>query len=217
MRKLQLVIKRVLDIFVSCILLIGLSPLLLIIAITIKVTSEGPVMFKQKRPGLHAEIFEVYKFRTMKPGSETMIAGKEVLSDDDRVTSIGKYLRRFKIDELPQIINVLKGEMSLVGPRPERIASLTDYTNEIVKRLNMLPGMTGLAQVSGNIHLTLQDRYRFDVYYVENYNLLLDFKIIVRTIGVILFGEDKYLEKKIVVYTPESANNNTARKEQNLK
>jgi len=149
----------------------------------------------------------------MKPGSEIMVAGKEVLSDDNRVTSIGKHLRRFKLDELPQILNVLKGEMSMVGPRPERIASLDDYTDEIAKRLDMLPGMTGLAQVSGNIHLSLLDRYKYDVFYVENYSLFLDLKIVVRTIGVILFGEDKYVDKTLVVFSSQSANEKVAREE----
>lgn len=210
MLKFQLIVKRIIDFVFSLLLLVFLLPIFIVIAVIIKVTSEGPVIFKQKRPGLNREIFEVYKFRTMKPGSEIMIAGKEVLSDDDRVTSIGKYLRRFKVDELPQILNVLKGEMSLVGPRPERIASLADYTDEISKRLDMLPGMTGLAQVSGNIHLTLLDRYKYDVHYIENYNLLLDLKIVVRTIGVILFGEDRYIEKNLVAFSPKSANDNVA-------
>ncbi|WP_241663163.1 sugar transferase [Planococcus citreus] len=164
----------------------------------IKISSEGPVYFKQQRPGLHGEIFEVYKFRTMKPGSEKMITGKEVLLNDNRITTIGKYLRRFKVDELPQIFNVLKGEMSLVGPRPERLASLDAYTDEISKRLDIVPGMTGLAQVSGNIYITLQDRYKYDIYYAENFNIWLDVKIIFRTIGVILFGEDKYINNSLV-------------------
>ena len=194
MLKFQLAIKRIFDFVFSLIALICLSPIFLIIAVIIKVTSEGPVIFKQKRPGLNREIFEVYKFRTMKPGSETMIAGKEVLSDDDRVTSIGKHLRRFKIDELPQILNVIKGEMSLVGPRPQRIDYLDQYTSEELKRFKMLPGLTGLAQVSGNIYLTVTERTQKDLEYVSNYSLGLDMKIIFKTIGVILFGEDKYVK-----------------------
>jgi undecaprenyl phosphate N,N'-diacetylbacillosamine 1-phosphate transferase len=134
----------------------------------------------------------------MRLGSEKMVKGQEVMKDDDRITSIGKFLRRSKIDEIPQVLNVLKGEMSLVGPRPERIASLEDYDDEISKRLNMRPGMTGLAQVSGNIYLNLQERYRFDVYYVDNYSLWLDIKIIFRTVGVVLFGEDRYINKCLI-------------------
>ncbi len=175
-----------------------LISIFLLVSLLIKISSEGPVYFKQQRPGLHGEIFEVYKFRTMKPGSEKMITGKEVLLNDNRITTIGKYLRRFKVDELPQIFNVLKGEMSLVGPRPERLASLDAYTDEISKRLDIVPGMTGLAQVSGNIYITLQDRYKYDIYYAENFNIWLDVKIIFRTIGVILFGEDKYINNSLV-------------------
>lgn len=185
-------VKRLLDILLSLLVLVPLMPFWLMIALLIKVTSEGPIMFLQDRPGKYKRIFKVFKFRTMKPGSETMIKGQEVMKDDHRVTTIGKFLRRTKLDEIPQVLNVLRGEMSLIGPRPERVASLEDYNDEIAKRLNMSPGMTGLAQVSGNIYLTLEERYKLDVYYVENYNLKLDFKIIVRTIGVVLFGEEKY-------------------------
>jgi undecaprenyl phosphate N,N'-diacetylbacillosamine 1-phosphate transferase len=197
-KKFQKAIKRLFDIVVSLSVLILLLPLWGLIAILIKTTSEGPIFFLQERPGYHRNIFKVYKFRTMKLGSEKMVKGKEVLNDDDRITSIGKFLRRSKIDEIPQVLNVLKGEMSLVGPRPERIASLADYTEEIEKRLDMRPGLTGLAQVSGNIYLSLQDRYKFDVYYVEHFSLLLDLIIIIRTVGVVLFGEDRYIDKYLV-------------------
>ncbi|MBU8915088.1 sugar transferase [Bacillus sp. FJAT-29953] len=195
---IQKLIKRLFDIIVSLILLIPFLPLWIVIAILIKVTSPGPVFFLQERPGLHKQIFKVHKFRTMKIGSEKMVKGKEVMKDDDRITSIGKFLRRTKIDEIPQVLNVLKGEMSLVGPRPERLASLADYTDEISKRLNMSPGMTGLAQVSGNIYLSLEDRYKLDVYYVEHFSLWVDFKIITRTVGVVLFGEDRYVNNRLV-------------------
>lgn len=197
-KKLQKSMKRLMDIILSLIVLIVFLPIWVVVAILIKVTSQGPIFFLQDRPGQYKKIFKVYKFRTMKIGSEKMIKGQEVMKGDDRVTSIGKFLRRTKIDEIPQVLNVLKGEMSLVGPRPERIASLEDYDDEISKRLNTRPGMTGLAQVSGNIYLNLQDRYRFDVYYVENYSLWLDIKIIFRTVGVVLFGEDRYIDKCLV-------------------
>lgn len=195
---MQKIVKRLIDILLSIIVLIAFWPIWFIVAIMIKITSKGNIFFIQERPGQYKKIFKIYKFRSMKPNSEKMIKGKEVLNDDERVTYIGKFLRRTKIDEIPQVINVIKGEMSLVGPRPERISSLVDYDEQIAKRLNMKPGMTGLAQVSGNIHLSLADRYRYDVYYVENYSLWLDIKIIIRTIGVVLFGEDKYLDRKLV-------------------
>ena len=139
----------------------------------------------------------------MRPGSEKMVKGVEVMADDDRVTSIGRFLRRSKLDEVPQCLNVLRGEMSLIGPRPERVASLADYDDEISKRLLMLPGMTGLAQVSGNIYLDLSERYKLDVYYVEHFSIWLDIKILMRTVGVVLFGEEKYVGKPLVKVTEE--------------
>lgn len=197
--KIQKFVKRLLDIVLSLIVLIMFLPIWMIVAISIKMTSFGPVFFLQERPGKHKGIFKVIKFRTMKPGSEYMVKGQEVFLEDDRITIIGKFLRRSKLDEIPQVINVLKGEMSLVGPRPERVESLADYTDEIAKRLHMKPGMTGLAQVSGNIHLSLENRYQLDVYYVDHFSLLLDMKIIIRTVGVILFGEDRYVNKCLVI------------------
>ncbi|MBO8173578.1 MAG: sugar transferase [Bacillaceae bacterium] len=197
-KKLQKLIKRFIDILISLIVLIGFLPIWIIVVILIKVTSPGPVFFLQDRPGQYKKIFKIYKFRTMKPGSERMVKGQEVMLDDHRITAIGKFLRRSKIDEIPQLLNVLKGEMSLVGPRPERIQSLDDYTEEIAKRLDMKPGLTGLAQVSGNIYIPLEDRYKLDVYYVEHFSLWLDFKIIVRTVGVVWFGEDRYVNRNLV-------------------
>ena len=189
---MNLCFKRLMDVVLSLIVLICLLPIWLLIAVLIKLDSSGPVFFIQKRPGYQGKIFSIYKFCTMRPGSEKMIKGQEVTKNDSRITSIGGFLRRTKIDEIPQVLNVLKGEMSLVGPRPERVESLKDYTEEISKRLLMKPGMTGLAQVSGNIYLDLQDRYKLDVYYVEHFSVWFDIRIIVRTVGVIIFGEEAY-------------------------
>lgn len=196
MKKLQLVIKRIFDIIASLIIIVLLFPIGLIISLIIKLDSEGPIFFLQERPGKNTNIFKVYKFRTMRPGSEKMVNGKEVFGDDDRITKIGKFLRRYKIDELPQLLNVIKGEMSLVGPRPERIDYLNEYTHEELKRFNMRPGLTGLAQVSGNIHISLDERHRKDIYYVDKFNLLMDIKIIILTVGVVLFGEDKFTKEE---------------------
>jgi undecaprenyl phosphate N,N'-diacetylbacillosamine 1-phosphate transferase len=211
-RKFQMSVKRLLDIVVSLIVLTLFLPVWFIVVVFIKVTSPGPVFFLQDRPGLNKKIFKIYKFRTMRPGSEKMIKGQEVMKDDDRITPIGGFLRRSKIDEIPQLLNVLKGEMSLVGPRPERIASLADYTDEISKRLDMKPGLTGLAQVSGNIYIPLEDRYKFDLYYVEHFSLWLDFKIIIRTIGVVLFGEDRYVNDRLVNFQQIVPNQETVSK-----
>lgn len=204
---MQKVIKRLIDITLSIIVLVVFLPIWLLVSILIKLSSEGPVFFIQDRPGLNRKIFKVYKFRTMSLGSEIMTKGQEVMNDDNRITSIGKVLRRTKIDEIPQVLNVLIGEMSLVGPRPERVSSLIDYDDEISKRLKMRPGMTGLAQVSGNIHLDLKDRYKYDVYYVENFSIWLDLKIMIRTFGVVFFGEDKYINRSLInVISPERTN-----------
>lgn len=195
--RMQLKIKRALDIFAGCILLVVLLPIWVIVAIIVKATSRGPVFYIQARPGLDGVLFRVYKFRTMELGSDTMVKGVEVMVNDPRVTSIGRLLRRTKLDELPQLYNVIRGEMSLVGPRPERIESLDDYTDRIRRRLSIRPGLTGLAQVSGNIHLPLQSRYELDLIYVDNFSLLLDAKILIRTVGVLVYGEEKYVNRPI--------------------
>ena len=197
MRTVQLIIKRCFDILAALMILVPFLPIWVILAVLVKCTSTGPVFFLQDRPGYHKKIFKIYKFRTMRIGSDKMVKGQEVMGDDDRITSIGKFLRRSKLDEIPQVLNVLKGEMSLIGPRPERVSSLEDYDDEISKRLNMLPGMTGLAQVSGNIYLTLPERYKLDVYYVEHFSLWLDIRILLRTVGVVLLGEEKFKGKEL--------------------
>lgn len=197
-KKAQKWIKRIFDVAIAFVVLFLFLPVWILIAILIKATSPGPIFFLQRRPGYKRKIFKVYKFRTMVPGSDVMIKGQEVFKDDSRITAIGRFLRRSKLDEVPQILNVLLGDMSLVGPRPERIESLTDYTDEVAKRLDMKPGLTGLAQVSGNIYIPLSERYRFDVYYIEHFSLWLDLKIIIRTIGVVLFGEQRYLNNSLI-------------------
>ncbi len=193
MVKLQQWVKRSLDIVTSLFLLVVFSPCWLLVMLLIKLDSHGPIIFTQMRPGRNTKVFKVYKFRTMRPGSDKMIAGKEVMGDDERITRIGKWLRRFKIDEIPQLYNVLIGDMSLIGPRPERLDYLPTYTEVELKRFEVRPGLTGLAQVSGSIHISLEDRHRYDVYYVENFSIWLDFKIMLRTVGVVLFGEDKFI------------------------
>lgn len=201
----QMAVKRLTDIVVSLLVLVLFSPVWLLIAILIRITSPGPALFVQERPGKARKLIRVYKFRSMRLGSETMVKGKEVMKDDNRITAVGQFLRRTKIDEIPQCLNVLKGEMSLVGPRPERIASLADYDEEISKRLNVRPGMTGLAQVSGNIYITLMDRYKLDVYYVEHFSLWLDIRILFRTVGVVLLGEERYKGRPLVEGLTSSA------------
>ena len=195
---LALAFKRAGDVAVSVAVLLLGAPVWLLIGFLVAVTSEGPILFLQERPGFGGVPFVIYKFRTMRLGSEVMVKGQEVSRDDERVTPIGRLLRRTKIDEIPQLWNILKGDMSIVGPRPERMASLVDYTEDVARRLSMKPGLTGLAQVSGTIHLNLEDRYRLDLYYVDNFSLCLDVRIIIRTIGVVLFGEQRYVHRSLV-------------------
>ncbi|MCI9648377.1 sugar transferase [Oscillibacter sp.] len=213
-QKLQLAVKRLADIVISLLVLVILSPLWLLTALLIRWTSPGPALFVQERPGKDRVLFKVYKFRSMRLGSEKMVKGVEVMRDDDRVTPIGRFIRRTKIDEIPQCLNVLRGEMSLIGPRPERVASLADYDEEISKRLKMRPGMTGLAQVSGNIYISLEDRYRLDVYYVENFSLWLDIRILLRTVGVVLLGEERYKERPLVEHVFTAPEEQAGRKEE---
>lgn len=191
--KTQLKIKRLFDFVFSVFLLIFLSPLLLLVSVLVKLSSDGPVLFLQNRPGLNGTIFTIYKFRTMRLNSDDMIPGVEVMHDDPRITLIGRFLRRTKLDELPQVFNVIRGEMSFVGPRPERVSSLENYDDFIKKRLLVRPGITGLAQVNGNIYLDLDRRYFFDVFYVENYSLFLDFRIFAKTVLLVFLGERFFL------------------------
>lgn len=201
----QIAIKNIFDFVLAFLILLVFMPFLLVVAVLIKIESSGPVFFVQKRPGYKGKLISVFKFRTMHLGSEKMIKGQEVTKDDPRVTKVGKVLRRLKIDEIPQLINVLLGQMSLVGPRPERIESLADYDDFIRKRLDMRPGLTGLAQVSGNIYISLMQRYQYDVFYVENYSLLLDIQIFLRTVAVVFRGEEKYANTPLVDLTTENA------------
>jgi undecaprenyl phosphate N,N'-diacetylbacillosamine 1-phosphate transferase len=191
-------VKRLIDVSVGLVVLVAFLPVWMVVAVLVKVTSRGPVLFLQERPGQYGHRFTIYKFRTMKQGSECMVKGVEVSPEDERITPMGRFLRRSKVDEIPQLLNVLKGEMSLVGPRPERLASVAEYDAETSKRLNVRPGMTGLAQVSGNIHLDLKQRYLLDVYYAEHQGLGLDLRILLRTVGVVVFGEQRYVGRSLV-------------------
>lgn len=179
--------KRCFDFLVSIFLLVILSPLLIITAILIKLTSKGPLFFKQQRVGKDGKLFSVYKFRTMIDKVRSF--DKQTLKGDAEVTTIGGIIRRLKIDELPQLINVVKGDMSLIGPRPCLPALIKDFNESGKKRLLVRPGLTGLAQVNGNIYLTWEQRWEFDRKYVENQSLALDLKIVSKTILIVLLGE----------------------------
>ncbi|MGH1298723.1 sugar transferase [Bacillus pretiosus] len=193
-----LFIKRLIDIIGAICGLLFLSPILIIVAIIIKLEDpKGPVFFKQIRVGKDEKEFGMYKFRSMVTDAEKrlneLLKYNEVsgamfkMKDDPRVTKIGKFIRKTSIDELPQLINVLKGEMSLVGPRPPLPREVKEYTNYHKQRLIVTPGCTGLWQVSGRSHIGFEDMVKLDLYYIQNRKVLFDFKIILKTVGV-LFG-----------------------------
>jgi lipopolysaccharide/colanic/teichoic acid biosynthesis glycosyltransferase len=191
-------IKRSIDIGLSALILIVLFPLLLIIAIGIFLESKGPVLFKQFRVGRGLKIFQVFKFRTM-TNEKREVGSIPLIGKVDGVTNLGYYLRRFKVDELPQLFNVLKGDMSLIGPRPsipEQLATMSEREKE---RYSVRPGLTGLAQINGNIHLTWTERYIHDLNYIENITFSNDVKILFRTIFIILLGEKKFLNKPLSI------------------
>ena len=171
--------KRTLDIFGSTLLLIVLSPLMAVLAVLVRVKLGKPVFFTQERPGLHGRIFKLFKFRSMRDAYDH--EGK-LLPDEERLTSLGSFLRASSLDELPELFNVLKGEMSLVGPRPLLVAYLDRYTPEQARRHNVLPGITGWAQVNGRNTLSWEDKFKLDVWYVDHQSLWLDIKILFLTL-----------------------------------
>jgi exopolysaccharide biosynthesis polyprenyl glycosylphosphotransferase len=193
-------IKRVFDLGASLALLVLLSPLMLLIGVLIRLDSPGPALFRQKRVGENGRIFTIFKFRTMAADSEALPEvepneeGRQVFKvpDDPRVTRVGKFLRKASLDELPNLINVIKGEMSLVGPRPELLPIADSYEPWQRSRLAVLPGMTGWWQVSGRSDLPLHLNTEYDVYYVRNYSLWLDIKILFKTVGAVLQGKGAY-------------------------
>ncbi len=188
-------IKVILDKLISILLLIVLSPLLAVVALLIKLDSQGPVIFKQTRLGKHGKPFTIYKFRTMCDNAENMGQGIYVSRDDYRITRIGRVLRQTSIDELPQLINVLKSEMSLVGPRPPLQNHPYYYSNydKVQKlRFNILPGITGYAQVYGRNKLSWAERIVMDVEYYHRFSLLFDIKILFATIYSVIYSKGIY-------------------------
>lgn len=171
--------KRFIDIIVSLLAIILLSPIILITALLIRVNIGSPIIFKQKRPGLNEEIFQVYKFRTM---TNEVDKNGVLLPNEERLTDFGKLIRKTSMDEIPQLVNVLKGDMSFVGPRPLLVEYLPLYNSEQAKRHNVRPGITGWAQVNGRNNISWEKRFEYDVWYVKNQSMLLDLKILYLTI-----------------------------------
>jgi lipopolysaccharide/colanic/teichoic acid biosynthesis glycosyltransferase len=180
---------RAFDIVVAALALVVLSPVLLIAAVAIRLGSRGPVIYRQRRVGRNGAEFELLKLRTMVEGSDPVGVGTVVTRDDPRVTPAGRLLRRSSLDELPNLVNVLRGEMAIVGPRPTIPAQVRDYTPRQHRRHEVRPGLTGLAQVQGRAGIPWADRIELDVEYVEHRSPKLDLKILTRTARLLLTGQ----------------------------
>lgn len=176
-------VKRCLDFLLSLAALIILSPVLLLVAILVRCKLGSPILFKQERPGLHEKIFCMYKFRTMTDAKD---ADGNLLPDEVRLTKFGKALRSTSLDELPELFNILKGDMAIVGPRPLLVQYLPRYNERQHHRHDVRPGFTGLAQVNGRNSISWQEKFEWDVKYVEQVSFLMDVKIIVKTVGVVM-------------------------------
>ncbi len=198
----RLQLKRALDVAIALSVLTVTSPLLAATALAIRLEGPGPILFRQTRVGRHGRPFTFYKFRSMVPGAEDVLPELQAhneadgpifkMRDDPRVTRVGRWIRRLSIDELPQLWNVLRGDMSLVGPRPPIPAEVADYQPWHRRRLDVAPGMTGLWQVSGRSKLTFDEMVMLDLFYAENWSLMLDLRILLRTVPTVLFGTGAY-------------------------
>lgn len=180
-------IKPILDFILAFLLIIVFSPIILIVALLIKLKLGSPILFTQERPGLNGKIFRIYKFRTM---SDERDSKGDLLSDELRLKGFGKFIRKSSLDELPQLFNVLRGEMSFVGPRPLLVEYLKLYNQEQAKRHNVKPGITGWAQVNGRNAISWEEKFKLDVYYVEHISFMLDCKILYMTFFKVLKRKD---------------------------
>ncbi len=188
----QALAKRMIDVVVSFILIILSSPFMLLTAIAIKIYDRGPILFKQERLTLNNKVFNIYKFRSMIVGAEKDGIARLASIDDDRITPIGKIIRTLRLDELPQLFNILKGEMSVVGPRPERPELVKKYIEDMPEfkfRTKVKAGLTGYAQIMGRYNTTPYDKLKLDMMYIENYSLLMDFKLMIMTLKILFVPE----------------------------
>jgi undecaprenyl phosphate N,N'-diacetylbacillosamine 1-phosphate transferase len=189
-------IKRILDLILSLMALIVLMPLMIIIGILVRINLGSPIIFKQKRPGKNEKIFTLYKFRTM---TDKRNIDGNLLPDEYRLTKFGKFLRSTSLDELPELINIIKGDMAIVGPRPLLVEYLPYYTEEEKHRHDVRPGLTGLAQVNGRNALQWEERFSFDLQYVKNITFKNDMTIIFKTIGKVIKKEDILVGKQQIL------------------
>lgn len=193
-RSAQIAIKRAVDLIAAILLLAILWPLCAAIAIAIKLDDGGPVFFRQLRLGHQGDQFEIWKFRTMVPDADRFLdeSGEATV---DRITRVGRVLRYFSLDELPQLVNIVRGDMSMIGPRPALVSHLDRYTDEQRRRFEMRPGVTGLAQVNGRNTLAWSKRIQYDIQYIDNYSLWLDLKILALTMKVVVTREGIVLDR----------------------
>ena len=201
MRKFQFFIKRIVDIFIALSVLICLTifPVLIIIPIVIRLESKGPAVFAQERVGKDGKTFKTYKFRTMRIPEESLDEKGEMLEPKQRITKFGAILRKTSLDELMQVFNILNGTMSIIGPRPTLPYQVERYDERQLKRLDMRPGITGMAQVNGRNDLTWGEKIEFDLEYIENYSLWLDIKILFKTVWVVLGQKGIAFNKEDVI------------------
>ena len=200
----QRFVKRILDILISLTAISILSPVLIILALLVRVKLGSPVLFRQKRPGYHGRIFGLMKFRTMTDAKD---AKGELLPDEARLTDFGKKLRSTSLDELPEFFNILKGDMSFVGPRPLLVQYLPLYNEEQAHRHDVLPGLTGWAQVNGRNAISWEKKFEYDVWYTRNVSFLLDLKIVLMTVGKVLkrdgISSENHATMEFFTGTPE--------------
>jgi len=191
----ELCFKRVLDFVLSLIALIILSPVIIVVAILARIKLGSPVLFTQDRPGLNEKVFKLYKFRTM---TDKRDENGELLPDADRLTSFGSFLRATSLDELPELFNILKGDMALIGPRPLLVQYLPYYTEKEKHRHDVRPGLSGLAQINGRNLVKWDERLAFDVEYVNNITFMCDVKIILKTVAKVFKREDVAVDPESV-------------------
>jgi lipopolysaccharide/colanic/teichoic acid biosynthesis glycosyltransferase len=207
-------LPRAADLAIAAFGLLLTFPLLLVIAIAIRLESRGPVLYRQRRVGKDGAIFELFKLRTMREGADPVGVGTAVTADDPRVTRVGRLLRRFSLDELPNLINVLRGEMRIVGPRATLPAQVELYTPRQLRRLDLRPGVTGWAQIHGRAGISWEERIELDVWYVEHRSLALDLRILARTPRALLGGAGNVAADSYAGSSPDSPLRQAAEREE---
>jgi lipopolysaccharide/colanic/teichoic acid biosynthesis glycosyltransferase len=207
-------VPRAADLIIAAIGMVLASPLLLVAALAIKLESRGPVIYRQPRVGRNGQVFDLFKLRTMREGADPVGVGTAVIASDPRVTRVGRLLRRFALDELPNLANVLRGEMAIVGPRATLPAQVTLYTPRQRRRLELRPGVTGWAQIHGRARIPWEERIELDVWYVEHRSLALDLRILARTPLVLLRGQGMTSPDAYAGSSPDSPLRQAAEREQ---